>query len=178
MRLRMLALAVVLGLSCGKNNLVGPDSETPKPTSVFVAKVEVVYHSYVDHNPEQNDWVTFDVDLAKPDGTTRSCTLQSVAVRPYGSDCPDVGDPVEKVGPSTFRAYLYNVWVNTQIQDAKHSISAVEYVRYPSDSLNPLATGNNITIAGAIDEEVKVLGTCTGCVYGHMQARLFRIQSR
>lgn len=188
MRLKLcisVLLLVALVPACSKDvtrcanpagpSLAGPATANPQ----FVAKVEVIYHSYLDHDPEGGDWVTFWVHLADPDGTTRDCTLQSIAVRPYGSDCPTIGTPVEKIGPSTFRAYLYRVWVNMRPQDAKHRITAGEYIPDSPTFDSPfLETGNNLTIAGATDEEVKVVGSCSNCVYGQVQARLFRMEYR
>ena len=174
--IRMLFAGVlILGMAaCGSD---GP-TQSDKPEAQFINKVEVVYHSYEDHDPFTGDWVTFHVKLATPDGSVRGCALQSTAIRPYGSDCPDVGSTVDKIGPSTFRAYLFNVWVNRETGDPKHVITAGESVkaRSPSDVQTSLATGNNITIAGAFDEEVKVLGTCGNCVYGQYQGREFRVR--
>ncbi|HXV26447.1 MAG TPA: hypothetical protein VD862_00230, partial [Candidatus Paceibacterota bacterium] len=123
--------------------------------------------------PEANDWVTFNVTLANPDGSTRECGLQSTAIRPYGSDCPTVGSTVDKIAPSTFRAVLYNVWVNSRPEDAKHIVTAGEKV---GGNLPFLETGNNLEIARAYDEEVRIIGHCSNCVYEQVQGRFFRVR--
>jgi hypothetical protein len=162
---------------CGSDSPTQVEPVKPAaPAARFIERVEVVYHSYQDHNPTASgDWIAFHVKLVRPDGTTVGCSLQVTVIRPYGTDCPGVGGTIDRIGPSTFRTYLYNVWVNDGAEDAYHRITVSE----PVDNYGKpgsLHTGNNLTIAGAYDESVRIAATCDNCVYGQSQERLFRIK--
>lgn len=177
-----LVLVAMLGLSAcqeGSGDIAGPQEKiTPTPGPIFVSRVEVTYRSFKDHDPTpyNGDWVSFAVRLANPDGTTRHCHLQPAVVREFGSDCPEVGSTVVKVGPSTFRAYLFGVWVNDKPSDQKHQVSAYEWLSSdPNSRYNLLATGNDIAVAGAMDTEVNIVGRCGNCFYEQEQALLFRM---